>query len=489
MAAFALVHVGRCEDAVLALERGRARAVADTLKLDLAAIDDLANAGRGDLADKYSSTLRELRVWESRLDGGTPEAAIAQVRALHDSINALTLEVRDVQGFEDFARPVDLETVRRAARDTVLVYGCMTDFGAVLLVVPATGPIEAIHLTDLDSRTVERRATVYLAALSRLRTDPDSPDAELEWTGALEELTGWMGAAFMTRLCAKLLEQGYTRATLMLPGWLNLLPVTAARLTPGSTTATDVLIWSYGPSAVALAIASATASASNTKSALLVGDPEPSDEDPLAAAAAEVDGAEPTFARTTSLMGSRATRDAVLRALPNHDVAHFACHGLGDPIDPLQSFLLLADNQQLTLRDVLLIRVWRMRLCFLSACDTATIGNQAPDEYVSLPTGLVQAGAAAVIAAQWPVWDTAAAVLSIKFYSIWPEMDVDPASAFRRAQLWLRDATRRDVQQFIEQRVPEATGRAILDQLSGLPQQARPFHALEDWAAFAYVGC
>ncbi|GEA89051.1 CHAT domain-containing protein [Cellulomonas cellasea] len=493
LAALALVRTGHPEDAVLVIEQGRARAVADALKLDVAAVDDLAASGSLQLASAYASTARELRAASHRLTGPQPERAVAEIRAHRGRLDALTRSIREVEGFEDFARPVDGATIRRAAGAAPLVYGCVTDFGSALLIVSGDGSVDVLDLPKLKHATVERLASEYLGALASLRGEhgvlDDVADVEKRWADALDTLTRWMGAAFMTRLCAVLAERHVTRAVLLLPGWLNLLPVSAARLSTGERTAVDALAWCYAPSAAALAGASAVAASSTARSAVLVGDPESSGVEPLASAAAEVDGARAAFSRTTVLRGSQATRDAVRGSLSLHDVAHFACHGLTDRADPLRSALLLAGDEQLTLGDLLHHRVSRMRLCVLSACDTAVVGEQAPDEYVSLPTGLVQAGAAGVIAAQWPVWDVAAAVLSIRLYAEWPREDPDPVSAFHDAQLWLRNATRREVERLVERQVSAVARGPLLDGLRHVGLDVRPFHDTQDWAAFAYVGC
>jgi CHAT domain-containing protein/tetratricopeptide (TPR) repeat protein len=486
--AFALARLGRWTEAAVTLERGRARAVAEALQLDSAALDELAAAGRPDLTTRWAATTRDMRVYGSRLAGDRPDAVVARIRELHLQLDAIRREVRAVDGFADFGQPVDVETIHAAAaQGAALVYGCVTEFGAVFLIAVGDGRTEAIDVPHLDTATVQSTVTAYLAALEGFRSEPYSASAEERWIDALDAVTTWLGDTFATSLCTRLAELGRTSATLLLPGLLNAVPFAAARLA-SSGCCLDAIGVRYAPSALALVAAAAVAATSETRSAVIVGDPDGT-ADSLAAATAEVAGAAAAFARATVLTGGRASREAVLRELPNHDVAHFACHGLGYPANPLDSFVLLADDQRLTLRDILRLRVWRMRLCVLSACDTATVGTQAPDEYLSLPTGLLLAGTAGVIATQWPVWDLTAAIFSIRFYMEWSQPRSDPAAAFHRAQLWLRDATRRDTERLVTRRVaPEARGQ-LLDQLAVLPPEARPFRAVQDWAAFNYIGC
>ena len=78
---------------------------------------------------------------------------------------------------------------------------------------------------------------------------------------------------------------------------------------------------------------------------------------------------------------------------------------------------LLAGNRWITLR-VLAMKL-HVRLAVLSACETALPGTGLPDEVVALPTGLLQAGVAGVIASQWAVPDLGTAILMAEFYRRW----------------------------------------------------------------------
>jgi CHAT domain-containing protein len=110
---------------------------------------------------------------------------------------------------------------------------------------------------------------------------------------------------------------------------------------------------------------------------------------------------------------------------------------------------MLADDEALTLREIMGLRLWRMRLCFLSACETGIVGVDIPNEVVSLPVGRIQAGAAGAVASMWPVHDTTAAVLAAAFYRRWPTQDSDPAVALRDPQSWLRRATTTQVDELL----------------------------------------
>ena len=84
------------------------------------------------------------------------------------------------------------------------------------------------------------------------------------------------------------------------------------------------------------------------------------------------------------------------------------------------------------------------RLTVLSACDTDRPGAPLPDEVVSLPSALIQAGAAGVVASQWAVRGEAVSLLMARFYQSWRTGGLQPAAALREAQRWLRETTNRE---------------------------------------------
>ena len=87
------------------------------------------------------------------------------------------------------------------------------------------------------------------------------------------------------------------------------------------------------------------------------------------------------------LKHEQACRDTILAELPNYDVLHFSCHGHANFASPLDSGLLMANDEVLTLRDFLNIDLQGVHLAILSACETGLPGTKLPDEVVSLPIG------------------------------------------------------------------------------------------------------
>jgi len=195
------------------------------------------------------------------------------------------------------------------------------------------------------------------------------------------------------------------------------------------------------------------------------------------------------------LRHQQATREAVLAALADYPVMHFSCHGYANPGQPLDSALVLANDARLTLGDLLGQRLVGSRLAVLSACETALPGAELPDEVVSLPTGLLQAGAAGVLGSLWSVPERATALLMFQFYQAWRIDREAPAQALQQAQAWVRDTANADMAEELgriarDPAHPMAAAASLLwrELLAVADLQARehahPYH----WAAFTHIG-
>ena len=121
--------------------------------------------------------------------------------------------------------------------------------------------------------------------------------------------------------------------------------------------------------------------------------------------------------------------------------AHFACHGLVELANPQASGVLLANGTRLTTQDLLdpaIALFAQLRLVVLSACRTALVGTELPDEAVGLPSAWLQAGAKDVLASLWPVSDSVTVAFMKKFYELHLLDRLDPTEALWLAQRWLR---------------------------------------------------
>jgi CHAT domain-containing protein len=94
------------------------------------------------------------------------------------------------------------------------------------------------------------------------------------------------------------------------------------------------------------------------------------------------------------------TVDSVLRLIPQADIVHFACHGRQMNADPLQSGFELSDGR-LTLSHLMGLHIPRGQLAYLSACESAAVDANQPDEAVNIATAMLYVGFKSIIATLW----------------------------------------------------------------------------------------
>jgi len=203
-----------------------------------------------------------------------------------------------------------------------------------------------------------------------------------------------------------------------------------------------------------------------------------------------------------------ATRPAVEKGLGIATYLHLSCHGQFNAQDPLSSGVILSNGEMITLRDLIARPILKgTRLAVLSACQTAiTDFNKLPEEAIGLPAGFLQAGVPGVVGSLWPVNDLSTALLMIKFYEHHLRGDaktgegpVPPASALRKAQLWLRDVTNAELSElfdFYRQTAPDRSSARMAFELAQerfreytlRDPNERPYAHPYYWAAFAFYG-
>lgn len=144
----------------------------------------------------------------------------------------------------------------------------------------------------------------------------------------------------------------------------------------------------------------------------------------------------------------------VLANLTGCDIAHFACHGVSNVLDPSNSFLILqkqAEEQplsaviadKLTVESIAQAHLGRPRIAYLSACSTAeNRSEQLVDEVLHLASGFQVAGFPHVIGSLWPTDDDVSVRMAEAFYrqvsAHHPASDTAIAAALRHAILGVR---------------------------------------------------
>ncbi|MFC8447940.1 CHAT domain-containing protein [Kitasatospora sp. NPDC057223] len=490
-AAVALVRAGRTVEAVVALEAGRALLLSEALEPGRADLGRLAATGHRTEAEHYEAATRSLDA-AMRVGAGP-----TVLRAHREAVDEAVARIRALDGHEGFlALPGFADVCRAVPVGAVLVYLASAESGGVALVVDGAGQATAVDLPAATRAAVERRARALLD------NRPSTGGTTGVWRGALDAVTRWAWSAL---LAPALPATGEAEHLVLVPsGLIGMLPLHAAwRPDPGTPTGRyhllDERAVSYTPNARALAVTARAAGRTFRSRLLVVADPGPGSRPTIGYARTETAWVRQWFAESRVLAGPDATADAVLTALAAADaeVHHVICHGRPDPGDPLRSALVMAGDRDLTLREVLAVRSSHgvpvgARMAVLSVCDTDRPGAALPDEAVSLPTGLIQAGFAGVVASQWAVRSEAASLVMARFYQLWQGEGLGPAQALRQAQLWLRDSTNREkIEDLSAAPVPDpadedAAGLIRALRLRDLDE--RSYGRADVWAVFGFHG-
>ena len=150
---------------------------------------------------------------------------------------------------------------------------------------------------------------------------------------------------------------------------------------------------------------------------------------------------------TVKLVGGEATVEAVRRALATNTrwrAIHFACHGVANLADPLQSSLALSTSDEgvddLSVLDIMRLSI-DAALVTLSACDTALGAYYESEGVFGLVRAFLYAGADEVIGSLWRVDDDATAAFMQAFYRSWTD-EARASHAIRAAQDHVRSHAR-----------------------------------------------
>ncbi|OQX05442.1 MAG: hypothetical protein BWK80_52155 [Desulfobacteraceae bacterium IS3] len=421
---------------------------------------------------------------------------------------------------------IKFSDIQIIAQNTHLIYIIVTSIGGLALLVQKN--VTPVWLPELTEKalnetlfgTEKDELGGYLGAYFNWRDSPkDDTFARDSWFAALDNTARWLWDAAMGPIVAEMLKFHFSTppaspisVTLIPVGRLGLLPLHAA-WTPDSAKPTgrryalDDLLITYSPNARSLAKAQDIANRVLSDKLLAVDEPKPQPKD---AGAGPLPNSEYEVATVCSYFSEQnqhvfrheqAKCDAVLNALNESTVLHFSCHGSADFLEPLNSGLLMANGERLTLKKMLDLRQNSIRLAILSACETGIPDfRKLPDEVVSLSAGMLQAGMGGVMASLWSVYDSSTMMLMAYFYESWRKQGMSPPEALRQAQIWMRDTTNREKQEYFEMKktnMPQSESpkmayptanyleRTLLEMFNSKERHyAHPFH----WAGFGYMG-
>ena len=302
--------------------------------------------------------------------------------------------------------------------------------------------------------------------------------------------------------------------------WLHLLPIHALPLSDGKCLL-DLFSQgvSYAPSFQLLQL---TQKQNKHQLTNLFAVENPTEDRKLKFTSVEVTAIRSQFKPNDDVLkGKEGHRQALTKErLAQTNCTHFSCHGRFNFEHPELSALLLANSRVeetseqsktedkgddtrfianrdggsidlehcLTLGEIFSLDLPNCRLVTLSACETGlTDFRSLSDEYIGLPSGFLYAGSPSVVSSLWTVSDLSTSFLMIKFYQNLREIDFVPI-ALNQAQLWLRDLTKEELEEW-RKTLDIGWRMSKIDRLLvDMPNNSRPFASPYHWAAFCAVG-
>lgn len=165
------------------------------------------------------------------------------------------------------------------------------------------------------------------------------------------------------------------------------------------------------------------------------------------------------------LVGSEATEERLRPLLPGRSVVHLAAHGRLDDVAPSTSSIVLADDDELTVSDLIGMQI-DAGLAVLSACDTGRGAATLGGDLVGLGRGLLAAGIERSIVSLWPVDDIVACVTMSEFYQLLTDQ-TPPAHALAEAQRAVRKMSGEEIVQLYRNLGGDLDGTEIAQRRSG----------------------
>jgi len=508
-AAYALLKLGRPAEALVQLEQGKTRLLSKAL-----ALDELDVSGLPETQQQRLHTLRQtIRALEAemRLSPDTPsrrdERELAE--ALRRARGELTAAIESIRASHPDFMPEGLglaEILTLIPKEAALVAPLATSQGCAVFVIPgglaAVGSEHVLWLDDFKDADLQAllrgpagqaQLGGWLGAYSNWRTNMKA------WLDCIEATGQVLWARLMAPVAERLAAVQAQQVLLMPQGGLSLLPLHAAwrEINGKRRYFMDDYPVTQMPSAYARRVGQDRLSEAQRQGRTLFAVVNPTEDLPFTPAEGEQVARLFGESRATILLGAEATAEAVKKADAGY--LHFSCHGKYNWQDPMQSGLILANRERLTLAQIIgQLNLESTRLVTLSACETGiTDIRQSPDEYLGLPAGFLQAGAPAVVSTLWAVNDLSTMLLMERFYQLHLQEGEDIPVALRHVQIWLRDVTADQLaERFADEeeallaptRIPIEIASKYYKDYTNQDPERRPFAHPYYWAAFTSSG-
>ena len=423
------IEMGSLERAVEILEQGRALLWSEMRGLRTP-MDQLCASEHAILAERFGAISNELENIATSAqplpDTKSADAAgggeldkfgqmMKNVRRLERERGEIIDQIRHLPGFENFLKAVPFKTLQTAAAygPVIIVNHC--SFGSdILIVLNDSAPVHIPTAEDFYTRTIALKRSLLE---TRSKYSLDSIRYQDVLCDVLQELYELVGRPVIEEL-HKLGIPEQSRVWWCPTSVFCSLPLHAAGPVEAEDGAkryfSDIYISSYTQTLSALIEArKGIANTLERPSLLIIGQPDLT----LPGVRGEIKLIQRLAPSVSSLIGTKATRARVMKHLPRHPMAHFACHGTLNAERPFDAAFLLGREERLTLLDIVRSRLATVEFAFLSVCHAAEwTEDYIPDEALHLTAAMQFCGFRSVVGTLWAMADTDGQDLSKHFY-------------------------------------------------------------------------
>lgn len=488
--AFALAKENRLPEAVVALEKGLARLLSESLLLDRANLTALEKSEHSVLIDSYKKTLEKINFLKQQKES---ETIFADLKDTTNELDKHIESIRQIPGYSHFLSSLNISDIYAVANDTntTIIYLLAEQTEGLALII--RDGIKPVWLKDFTNSKLHEKLGYEkeIGYLSAYRNWMNNKGSHEDWLVELKKITKWLWHSVLQKLIKSL---NLSEKFVIIPvGKVALLPLHAAwteddTVTRNKVYAIDSMQISYAPNANSLINAKVISDQISVFNLLGIDEPLPVEAPSLSYSKYETMGVARNFLQPHILKNDKATLSEVVKQLKSFSVVHFSCHGYANLFEPITSGLLLANNGLLTIKHLLDLKLDGIRIVTLSACETAIPGIELPDEIVNLPSALMQSGTAGIISSLWPVSQVSTMLIMIRFYDNWEMHKDDLAKQLRDTQIWVKDSTSKEkIDYFCKIAEDIGLSKETKDELCrsiGLIDFSNEFH----WAAFTFTG-
>jgi CHAT domain-containing protein len=494
--AYALAKLEQFEEAIVGLEQNLAWLLRNSLIFTDALLDELVPHDR----EKLRRYLQKIKQLETQAHAAVEVGAqkfsdiATELRELHFELTELIDSIRKyLPGFmtQSIEYADIIHNVTTIGRP--IVYLLTTEHGSLaLIVLPQSPKVLPVWINEFNEKELDNILEDQAEQMGYLH---GAIGAEVDaLINVLDQFWDQLGLEIMCPIAEALVKRGYKQAVLIPLGFLRLLPFHAFYL--------DELIFTMAPSVSTLhsALEWVKVKASKPPVMLAVGNPGLGSQKSLPFAQLEVEQIKSLWPYAIqTFFADQATKQNVIAETSHITHLHLACHGLFDPLQPLESIIQLTGNDFLTVREIIegSVDMPSMRLVILSACQTGTSDfHLTRDEAIGFPLAFMQMNVPGIISTLWSVTDISTMLLMEYFYRIYLQNGTDIADALCQAQLWLRGVTAEELANRLgQERMKSKDNRLALAEASdywrrfaAMEPEERPFSHPYYWAAFTFTG-